>query len=212
MGERIEGGDLCGNRMKIYVSWLRKAIEADIKGEDFHKLLPYYWHRDLSLEEFAEKLLGFLSIQAGWYPQECVKGVVIMDAYGVVEWKGGALRHETLMRLQREMFLLVFVSEMLNEGLKERIIEEMHARNIYPYRIIQKNPIFLQDLRKELSKVQAFYYVGNSIKDSIVASFAHFYYMDARAFEERFGKSGERRENSLNNQADSAAETATNAF
>ena len=204
--------DLCGNRMKIYVSWLRKAIEADIKGEDFHKLLPYYWHRDLSLEEFAEKLLGFLSIQAGWYPQECVKGVVIMDAYGVVEWSGGVLRHETLMRLQREMFLLVFVSEILNEGLKERIIEEMHARNIYPYRIIQKNPIFLQDLRKELSKVQAFYYVGNSIKDSIVASFAHFYYMDARAFEERFGKKEGEGESSLNNQTDSAAEKTTDAF
>ena len=185
--------ELCGNKMKIYVSWLRKAIEADLKGEDFHKLLPYYWHQNLSLEEFAEKLLGFLGIQAGWYPQECVRGVVIMDANGVVEWRGGALSSETLMRLQREMYLLVFVSEMLNEGLKERMIEEMHARNIYPYRILQKNPVYLQDLRKELSKVQKFYYVGNSIKDNIVASFAHFYYINAKDFEERF-KSGWREE------------------
>ncbi|MCD6340430.1 MAG: hypothetical protein J7L51_00570, partial [Desulfurococcales archaeon] len=89
---------------------------------------------------------------------------------------------------------------------------EMHARNIYPYRIIQKNPIFLQDLKKELSKVQAFYYVGNSIKDSIVASFAHFYYMDAKAFEERFGKKEEKRESSLNNQTDSAAEKSYDAW
>jgi len=180
--------ELCGNKIKIYVSWLRKAIEADLKGEDFHKLLPYYWHQNLSLEEFAEKLLGFLGIQAGWYPQECVRGVVIMDANGVVEWRGGALSSETLMRLQREMYLLVFVSEMLNEGLKEKIIEEMHARNIYPYRILQKNPVYLQDLRKELSKVQKFYYVGNSIKDNIVASFAHFYYINAKDFDERFSR------------------------
>jgi len=180
--------ELCGNKIKIYVSWLRKAIEADLKGEDFHKLLPYYWHQNLSLEEFAEKLLGFLGIQAGWYPQECVRGVVIMDANGVVEWRGGALSSETLMRLQREMYLLVFVSEMLNEGLKEKIIEEMHARNIYPYRILQKNPVYLQDLRKELSKVKKFYYVGNSIKDNIVASFAHFYYINAKDFEERFSR------------------------
>ena len=48
--------------------------------------------------------------------------------------------------------------------------------------------MYLQDLRKELSKVQKFYYVGNSIKDNIVASFAHFYYINARDFEERFSR------------------------
>ena len=187
MSESMNEENPCNNRMKIYVSWLRRVIEADIKGEDFHKLLPYYWHLNLSVEEFAEKLLGFLGIQAGWYPQECIKGVVVMNAYGVTEWSGGALRHETLMRLQRKMYLLVFVSETLTEGVKERIIEEMHARSVYPYRILPKNPVFLQDFRKELSKVQTFYYVGNSIKDSIIASFAHFYYIDAGDFERRFG-------------------------
>ena len=55
-------------------------------------------------------------------------------------------------------------------------------------RQLQKNPVYLQDLRKELSKVQKFYYVGNSIKDNIVASFAHFYYINAKDFDERFSR------------------------